>query len=68
MTNALESVNVGLRSNTKNRRSFASDDALLKLFYLALNKICNKWTIPIRDWMAALTRFTNRFENRLPKP
>ena len=35
-TNAIESVNMSLRKLTKNRGSFPSDDALLKLFYLAL--------------------------------
>jgi putative transposase len=38
-TNAIESVNMSLRKITKNRGSFPSDDALLKLFYLALRNI-----------------------------
>ncbi len=67
-TNAIESVNMSLRKITKNRGSFPSDDALLKLFYLALNNISKKWTMPIRDWKAALTRFTIQFEERMPKP
>ena len=57
-TNAIESVNMSLRKITKNRGSFPSDEALLKLFYLALRNISRKWTMPIRDWKAALTRFT----------
>ena len=64
-TNAIESVNMSLRKITKNRGSFPSDDALLKLFYLALNNISQKWTMPIRDWKAALTRFTIQFEEQL---
>jgi len=67
-TNAIESVNMSLRKITKNRGSFPSDDALLKLFYLALNNISKKWTLPIRDWKAALIRFTIEFEERMPKP
>ena len=67
-TNAIESVNMSLRKITKNRGSFPSDDALLKLFYLALNNISKKWTMPIRDWKAALTRFTIQFEERMPTP
>lgn len=67
-TNAIESVNMSLRKITKNRGSFPSDEALLKLFYLALNNISKKWTMPIRDWKAALTRFTIQFEERMPKP
>ncbi|MFO0106096.1 MAG: IS256 family transposase, partial [Burkholderiales bacterium] len=41
-------------------------EALLKLFYLALNNISKKWTMPLRDWKAALTRFTIQFEGRMP--
>ena len=64
-TNAIESVNMSLRKITKNRGSFPSDDALLKLFFLALRNISKKWTMPIRDWKAALTRFTIQFEDRM---
>ncbi|TLS65088.1 transposase, partial [Mariprofundus erugo] len=53
-TNAIESVNMSLRKITKNRGSFPSDDALTKLFYLALRNISKKWTMPIRDWKSAL--------------
>ena len=67
-TNAIESVNMSLRKITKNLGSFPSDDALIKLFYLALNNISKKWTLPIRDWKAALTRFTIQFEERMPTP
>jgi len=64
-TNAIESVNMSLRKLTKNRGSFPSDDALLKLFYLALKNISQKWTMPIRDWKAALNRFTIEFGERI---
>jgi putative transposase len=66
-TNAIESVNMSLRKIIKNRGSFPSDEALLKLFYLALNNISKKWTLPIRDWKAALNRFTIQFEDRMPQ-
>ena len=46
-TNAIESVNMSLRKITKNRGSFPSDDALLKLFYLALANIAKKWSMPL---------------------
>ena len=64
-TNAIESVNMSLRKLTKNRGSFPSDEALLKLFYLALRNISQKWTMPIRDWKAALNRFTIEFGERI---
>lgn len=66
-TNAIESVNMSLRKITKNRGSFPSDEALLKLFYLAINNISKKWTMPIRDWKAALNRFNIQFEDRMPQ-
>jgi putative transposase len=66
-TNAIESVNMSLRKITKNRGSFPTDESLLKLFYLALNNISKKWTMPIRDWKAALNRFSIQFEDRMPQ-
>lgn len=65
-TNAIESVNMTLRKITKNCDSFPNDETLLKLFYLALNNISKRWTMPIRDWKSALNRFTIQFEDRQP--
>ncbi len=66
-TNAIESLNMSLRKATKNRGSFPTDDALTKLFYLAIRNISKKWTVPIRDWKAALNRFTIQFDERMPQ-
>ncbi|WP_210546137.1 IS256 family transposase [Rhodoferax sp. PAMC 29310] len=66
-TNAIESVNMSLRKITKTRGSFPTEDAVFKLFYLALNNISQKWTMPIRDWKAALNRFTIQFDERMPR-
>ena len=65
-TNTIESINMSLRKVTKNRGSFPNDEAVLKLLYLALNNIAKKWTMPIRDWKAALNQFTILFEGRMP--
>jgi putative transposase len=65
-TNAIESVNMSLRKITKNRGSFPNDEALSKLFYLALMNISKKWTMPLHDWKAALNRFSIQFEDRMP--
>ena len=65
-TNAIESVNMSLRKITKNRRAFPSDEALLKLFYLALNNIAKKWTMPVQNWKPVLNRFTIQFGERMP--
>ena len=65
-TNAVESLNMSLRKVTKARSSFPNDDAVLKLLYLALRNIAKKWTMPIREWKAALNRFVIVYENRMP--
>lgn len=65
-TNAIESINMSLRKVTKNRGSFPNDEAMIKLLYLALQNISKKWTMPIRDWKAALNQFTIMFEDRMP--
>lgn len=68
----IESVDMSLHSLTKNRGPFPSDARLMKLFCLAQRNISQKWTMPIRDWKAALNRFTIQFEERIlqwrPKP
>lgn len=38
-TNAIESLNASLRKITKTRRSFPTDDAVMKIMYLALHQI-----------------------------
>jgi len=65
-TNAIESVNDGLRRVSKNRGSFPSDDAALKLLYLALQNLSQKWTMPVKDWRAALNQLAILFEGRWP--
>jgi len=45
---------------------FASDDALLKLFYLTLANIVKKCSTPLRDWSAVMARFTIQFEEWMP--
>jgi putative transposase len=65
-TNAIESVNMSLRKIIKNRGSFPTDDSALKLLYLALQNISRKWTMPIKEWKAALNRFAILFEDRMP--
>jgi putative transposase len=67
-TNAIESVNRSLRKISKHRGVFPNSESLLKLYYLALERIAKNWTRPIRDWHAALNRFALEFGERLPRP
>ena len=64
-TNAIESINMSLRKVIKHKRIFPSDDAAIKQLYLALKNISKKWTMPVRDWKAAMNCFMIMFEERL---
>ena len=66
-TNAIESINMSLRKISKNRSSFPTDEAVMKLFYLAIRNISKKWTMPIPAWKAALNRFSIQFDDRMPR-
>ncbi len=66
-TNAIEALNRSVRKVTKNRGAFPNDQAIMKLVYLALKNAAKKWTMPIRDWPAALNRFAILFEDRMPQ-
>jgi len=65
-TNAVEALNRTLRKIIKNRGSFPTDESIYKLLYLALRKASKKWTMPIRNWNAAINRFAIEYEGRLP--
>lgn len=64
-TNAIESLNSVIRKSVKTRKVFPSDDAAMKVIYLAIQAASKKWTMPIRDWKAALNRFMIEFEGQL---
>ena len=64
-TNAIESLNSSFRKISRNRNLFPNTDSLYKLFYLAIKNISWKWTLPVRNWPAALNRFTIEFGERI---
>ena len=61
-TNAIESVNYSLRRLTKTRGSFPNDEAAIKLLYLGLRNISQRWTMPIQKWKQAMSQLMIRFE------
>jgi len=66
-TNAIESVNYTIQKIIKHRQSFPNDDAAMKLIFMGLKNISKKWTMPIRDWGAALNQFAVIYgEDRVP--
>jgi putative transposase len=65
-TNSIEAVNRQLRKIVKTRGHFPTEDAALKLLWLALRNAEKKWTYPIRDWPRALHQFAIYFPGRVP--
>lgn len=65
-TNAIESMNMTLRKVLKNHRAFPTDEAAMKVIYLAIGNISKKWTMPIPNWKPALNRFVIEFGDRVP--
>ena len=65
-TNAVESINAGLKKVTKKRGAFPSPDSVRKVLYLAIQRMEKKWTRPIHNWPAALNYFTIVFGERVP--
>ena len=55
-----------LRKVLRNHCSFPTNESALKVTYLAIHNISKKWSMPIRDWKAALNRFAIEFEGRFP--
>jgi putative transposase len=63
-TNAVESLNMSLRKALKTRVAFPSEEAALKVMYLALRNVIKKWESPLH-WKAALNQFTLLWEDRI---
>jgi len=65
-TNAIESLNMSLRKAIKTRGAFPSEEAALKVLYLALRNLAKKWDI-VHGWKEALNRFGILWEARFPQ-
>jgi len=63
-TNAVEGLHRGLRKIIKNRGSFPSEEAALKLLYLALQNISQKWET-VQHWRQALNQFEILWGDRM---
>ena len=71
-TNLIESINARLRKVTRNRGQFPSEQAALKVLYLAVRNLeeFRRPNVGIRSsgWKQALQAFTIYFEGRIPTP
>lgn len=64
-TNAIESLNRQIRKAIKTRGQFPTDQAALKVVYLALDRASKKWTMPIKKWGQTLQQFEIHFPGRV---
>lgn len=64
-TNAIEAMHRQIRKVTKTKGAFTSDQALLKLVYLAVKDMSKKWTMPIRNWGLTMSQLYIKFGDRL---
>jgi putative transposase len=64
-TNIVEGFHRQVRKVTKTKGAFTSDTALLKLVYLVVQRVSEKWTMPLHNWRLTLSQLYIMFEDRL---
>ena len=64
-TNVIEGFHRQLRKVTKTKGAFTSDEALMKLLYLAQEDITSKWNRPVHNWNQTLSQLSIIFADRL---
>lgn len=66
-TNIIESLNSQFRKISNSRAIYPSEDALLKVLYLASKNILKKRNQKVRGWEGILRMLSIEFEGRLDK-
>jgi len=66
-TNAIESVNAGVRKIIKTRGHFPTDEAAMKLIWLALRNITADWMLPVHHWKEAMNQFAILYGDRFTR-
>lgn len=66
-TNAIESLNAGLRKVTKGKGSFINENALLKVLYLRIQDLRKKWSTKIQNWKEVQNQLIVVFGDRYLK-
>jgi transposase-like protein len=64
-TNTVEGYHRQIRKVTKSKGAFPSDQALLKLVYLASQQIMKKWNSPLQNWGLTVQQLAIRFGDRM---
>jgi transposase-like protein len=66
-TNVIESLNSQFRKVTKTKLIFPNDDSLLKMLYLAVERIAKKWTRNYPGWDLVINQLNIVFSDVLDK-
>ncbi len=66
-TNAIESLNSQFRKVTKTKLIFPNDESLMKMLYLATEKISKKWTRTYANWDLVINQLNILFSEVLNK-
>lgn len=66
-TNVIESLNSQFRKFTKTKLIFPNDDSLMKMLYLATEKVNKKWTRNYPNWDLVINELTILFNEYLSK-
>jgi transposase-like protein len=64
-TNTVEGFHRQLRKVTKTKSAFTSDNALMKLLFLAIENITEKWTSPLQNWSLTFSQLDIYFRDRI---
>jgi transposase-like protein len=64
-TNIIEGFHRQLRTITKSKGAFPSEEALMKLLFLAQEDITSKWNKPVHNWNQTLAQLSIIFGERM---
>jgi len=64
-TNIIEGYHRQIRKVTKTKGAFTSENALMKIIYLASMRIIEKWTTPVWNWNITLQKLVIIFGDRI---
>lgn len=65
-TNVIESLNSQFRKITKTKLIFPNDDSLMKMLYLAVERVARKWTRAYSDWDLVINQLNIIFSDIFP--
>ncbi len=63
-SNTVESVNSALRKVTRGKGSFPSEESVIKIMYLRIKDLKEKWSKPIRNWKIIQEQLIELFGER----